>query len=101
MFSRPAARDWDAPPLRAHAKAFHASLPGYRATPLVELPRLAAEFGVARVLVKDEGSRLGLPAFKVLGASWACARAVAERDRRHRRSWQPCRRPPPGRACVW
>ena len=27
---------------------------------------------MGRVLVKDESSRLGLPAFKVLGASWAC-----------------------------
>lgn len=51
---------------------FHRSLPGYAVTPLVELPELAAELGVGRVLVKDESSRLGLPAFKVLGASWAC-----------------------------
>jgi len=32
---------------------------------------------VGRVFVKDESARLGLPAFKVLGASWAVARAVA------------------------
>src|SRR5262249_33998161 len=36
-----------------------------------EVPALAGELGVARVFVKDESSRLGLPAFKVLGASWA------------------------------
>jgi diaminopropionate ammonia-lyase family len=77
--SRPTARTWDAPSAGADARSFHATLPGYRPTPLVELPSLAAELGVARLLVKDEGSRLGLPAFKVLGASWACARAVAER----------------------
>jgi diaminopropionate ammonia-lyase len=47
-------------------------LPGYSPTPLVSAPELAAELGVDRVLVKDESSRLGLPAFKVLGASWAC-----------------------------
>jgi diaminopropionate ammonia-lyase len=68
-----------APPQGPVAREFHAGLPGYRPTPLVELPALAAELGVGRVLVKDEGSRLGLPAFKVLGASWACARAVGQR----------------------
>jgi diaminopropionate ammonia-lyase len=31
------------------------------------------------VLVKDESSRFGLPSFKVLGASWATHRALAER----------------------
>ncbi len=60
--------------------AFHATLPGYRVTELLDLPSLAQRAGVARVLVKDEGERLGLPAFKMLGASWATARAV-------RRSW--------------
>jgi diaminopropionate ammonia-lyase len=35
--------------------------------------------GVGKVLVKDESSRLGLPAFKVLGASWAVYRALEER----------------------
>src|SRR5262249_58635021 len=34
--------------------------------------------GVGGVLVKDGSSRLGLPAFKILGASWAC-RQVLER----------------------
>jgi diaminopropionate ammonia-lyase len=56
----------------AGVRAFHQSLPGYAPTPLALLPELAAELGVGRVLVKDESSRLGLPAFKVLGASWAC-----------------------------
>lgn len=37
----------------------------------MSVPALAGELGVGRVLVKDESSRLGLPAFKVLGASWA------------------------------
>jgi diaminopropionate ammonia-lyase len=52
-------------------RAFHASLPGYAPTPLTEIPALARELGAGRVFVKDESSRLGLPAFKVLGASWA------------------------------
>ncbi|HZM40964.1 MAG TPA: pyridoxal-phosphate dependent enzyme, partial [Acidimicrobiales bacterium] len=43
------------------------------------MPALAELAGVGRVLVKDESSRLGLPAFKVLGASWATVLAVADR----------------------
>jgi diaminopropionate ammonia-lyase len=58
--------------------AFHRSLPGYEATTLVSAPDLAARLGVADVLVKDESNRLGLPSFKILGASWAVARALAE-----------------------
>jgi diaminopropionate ammonia-lyase len=57
-------------------RAFHARLPHYARTPLVAAPALADELGVAEVLVKDESSRLGLPAFKMLGASWAAYRAL-------------------------
>ena len=58
------------------AFAFHRSLPGYAPTPLLSAPTLAVELGVGGVFVKDESSRLGLPAFKVLGASWACHRVL-------------------------
>jgi diaminopropionate ammonia-lyase len=51
----------------------------YRPTPLIELPELAAELGVGAVLVKDESDRLGLPAFKILGASWAVNCALSKR----------------------
>jgi diaminopropionate ammonia-lyase len=64
----------DRSPLR-----FHRRLPGYEETPLVDAPGLADALGVGKVLVKDESSRLGLPAFKVLGASWAVYRALEER----------------------
>src|SRR5262245_44254145 len=60
-------------------QVFHRTLPGYEPTPLRDMPALAELAGVGRVLVKDESSRLGLPAFKVLGASWATVLAVAER----------------------
>ena len=60
------------------AAAFHASLPGYAPTPVRSLPDLAVELGLAGVAVKDESDRLGLPAFKILGASWAVQRALAE-----------------------
>ncbi len=56
--------------------AFHRSIPGHAPTPLVEVPALADELGVGRVFVKEERERFGLPAFKVLGVSWAVARVV-------------------------
>jgi diaminopropionate ammonia-lyase len=61
------------------ALAFHRALPGYRPTPLHALPEVAAELGLEAVLLKDESDRLGLPAFKVLGASWAVERTLRER----------------------
>ena len=64
----------DRAPLR-----FHRRLPGYEETPLVDAPGLTGILGVEKVFVKDESSRLGLPAFKVLGASWAVFRALEER----------------------
>lgn len=74
-----AARAWTCAAPSTAARAFHRRLPGHEPTPLVELAALAEELGVGRVLVKDESARLGLGAFKVLGASWACHRVVADR----------------------
>jgi diaminopropionate ammonia-lyase len=71
-YCRPAARAWSCSSAPGDAHAFHRSLPGYAPTRLVPVPELAAELCVGRLLVKDESSRLGLAAFKVLGASWAC-----------------------------
>ncbi len=71
------AADIPAPP--ADVRGFHRRLPGYAVTPLHDLHGLAAELGVGRVLVKDESDRLGLPSFKILGASWATYRALTER----------------------
>jgi len=80
-FCRPAARHWRASIPETAAPSFHAELPGYRPTELTELPALADELGVGRVLVKDESTRMGLGAFKVLGASWAIARLIGENGR--------------------
>jgi diaminopropionate ammonia-lyase len=41
------------------------------ATPLHHLPALAAALGIGEVMVKDESSRLGLPAFKIIGICYA------------------------------
>lgn len=72
----PALRPQAVAPAGDEAWTFHAALDGNAPTPLRELPGVAAELGVGEVLVKDESSRLGLPAFKVLGASWAAERAL-------------------------
>ncbi len=52
----------------AEILTFHRSLPGYAATPVRDLGD--------DVFLKDESARLGLPAFKILGASWAAHRAI-------------------------
>jgi diaminopropionate ammonia-lyase len=58
------------PAASSEALAFHRGLAGSRPTPLRDLG--------AGVWLKDESDRLGLPAFKVLGASWAAERALRE-----------------------
>jgi diaminopropionate ammonia-lyase len=85
-FARAGAGTWTCPPAPAEAAQFHAALPGFAPTALAELPALAAELGVGRVFVKDESARLGLPAFKVLGASWAIHRLLSRRT--HERTLQ-------------
>lgn len=75
-YSNPPAREWRTTPAPDEVLAFHQSLPAYRPTPLTSAPALAAELGVGQVLVKDESERLGLPAFKALGAWWAIHRAL-------------------------
>jgi diaminopropionate ammonia-lyase len=54
--------------------------PDYAATPLINLPRLAARLGIAQILAKDEGRRT-LGSFKSLGGTYAglCALARAAR----------------------
>lgn len=79
LFTHPAARDWRCAPAPAAATAFHRGLPGYGLTALTEVPALARELGVGRLFVKDESTRLGLPAFKALGAFWAVHQVLLER----------------------
>lgn len=60
-------------------RAFHQSFPEYEMTPLVSLPSLAKDFGVANIFVKDESYRFGLNAFKVLGGSFSIGSYLAEK----------------------
>jgi diaminopropionate ammonia-lyase len=78
-YAHPGARAWTCAPAPASVQAFHAGLPGYAPTPLTEVPAIAAELGVGRVFVKDESVRMGLAAFKVLGASWAVHQVLLRR----------------------
>ncbi|HEX6459200.1 MAG TPA: pyridoxal-phosphate dependent enzyme [Thermoleophilaceae bacterium] len=65
------------------AAEFHRALPGYAPTPVHRLGAVASELGLAAVQVKDESDRLGLPAFKILGASWAVERALRDQPAVH------------------
>jgi diaminopropionate ammonia-lyase len=59
------------------------SWPGYAPTPLVALPRLAGELGLAAIDYTDEGGRFGLGSFKALGGAYAVFRLIAaELERR-------------------
>jgi len=69
VFVNPAADAARVSPVSDAVPAFHRALPGYAPTPLHDV-------GGARL--KDESDRFGLPAFKVLGTSWAVERALAE-----------------------
>jgi diaminopropionate ammonia-lyase len=73
-------RELEAPRVPGDATEFHRGLEGYRPSPLHDIPELAQKLGVGRVLVKAETERFGLPAFKILGASWAAERLLEGRD---------------------
>jgi diaminopropionate ammonia-lyase len=79
--SNPAARAWRTTAAPTEVLAFHQALDGYQPTPLTAVPALAAELAVGQVLVKDESQRLGMLAFKALGAWWAIHRALQDHPR--------------------
>jgi diaminopropionate ammonia-lyase len=64
------------PPPVFTSVGFHRSIPGFVPTPLRESETAARALNVRSVWVKDESTRLGMPAFKILGASWATYRAL-------------------------
>lgn len=64
------------PPPSGAPRAFHRRLPGYAPTPLLAAPALATELGLGELWIKHEARRFGLPAFKILGGSWAVYRLL-------------------------
>lgn len=78
-FLHPEAKSWRHESTKNWAPKFHASIPGFSQSSLISLPELAHELGIGSLHVKNESSRLDLPAFKILGASWAVARVYGER----------------------
>jgi diaminopropionate ammonia-lyase len=70
VFVNPAYDPAAVPPPSRDALAFHRGLDGYAPSPI----RMLSD----TVGLKDESHRLGLPAFKILGASWAAERALRE-----------------------
>ncbi|KAF2211360.1 hypothetical protein CERZMDRAFT_85527 [Cercospora zeae-maydis SCOH1-5] len=83
-FSRPwmllnphhSTQGWSREQVDPAVEAFHRTLPDYNETQLHELPTVAEELGLAQVFIKDESTRFGLPAFKILGASYAIHRSI-------------------------
>lgn len=67
-------RDAYLPPIE-----FLNACPAAGATPMHELPGLAAEFGIARLAAKDETARLGFGNFKALGGAYAVFRFAQQR----------------------
>ncbi|MHA1190533.1 MAG: diaminopropionate ammonia-lyase [Alphaproteobacteria bacterium] len=66
----------------ARAQECVSAWPEYAPTPLVDLPGLAGQLGIARLSYKQEGDRFGLRSFKPLGGAYAVQqclmRAVAD-----------------------
>ena len=81
IYSNPLARSWVSPAPTHDSKAiinFHRSLPDCSPTKLHSLDAVAKELGVKSILLKDETNRLGLPSFKILGASWGIRQAIVK-----------------------
>jgi diaminopropionate ammonia-lyase len=83
----------------SEAHAFHVSLPNYQATPLIHLPGLSKKYNVGTIWVKDESFRLGLNAFKGLGASYAMSEILKEKP--HSMTFCTATDGNHGRAVAW
>lgn len=61
------------------AKSFHESIKEYEPTPLVKLKKMADYLGISEIFLKDESFRFNLNSFKVLGASYAIGKHLAQK----------------------
>jgi diaminopropionate ammonia-lyase len=75
----------------ADARREITSWPGYRATPLRTLSKLAAAAGIGDILYKDESERFGIGSFKAMGGAYAVLRLL----QRHILAGVPPPFPPP------
>lgn len=80
-YSNPAARKFETVENVQELAAFHESLSDYAPSPLTECAALSQELGVGQVFMKDKSGQMGMPSFKILGASWAVFRALSVRLR--------------------
>ncbi|MFN8035125.1 MAG: diaminopropionate ammonia-lyase [Acidimicrobiia bacterium] len=87
LYIRPSAAEPSSTASTDRPRELHRRLPGYQPTPLRRAPLAEHRLGLERLWVKDESHRLGLPAFKMLGASWALYRALCERLGREPEPW--------------
>lgn len=58
---------------------YHQKLDNYSPTPLFKLNYLAKKTGVNNIYIKDESKRMGLNAFKALGASYAIHKVLKDK----------------------
>lgn len=75
LYPAPGPTPGAAPPTR-EPLAFHRAIGAGAPTPLAAVPSLAAALGAGAVHVKLETSRMDLPSFKIMGASWATVEAL-------------------------
>lgn len=61
------------------ARALYEQCPVASVTPLIDHTELAALTGIAKLHLKDERERMGLGAFKAVGAAYAIAKQAAEK----------------------
>ena len=80
MYHNPSASSWKSIyAIKPSILDFHKALPNYQKTSLLRLPAdFSEQLGVGTILIKDESHRFGLPAYKILGASWGCMRTVTQ-----------------------
>jgi diaminopropionate ammonia-lyase len=83
LFINPAADPALVTAASGEAVGYHRALPGYAPTPLHDLAGMHQGHDLARLRLKDESNRFGLPSFKVLGTTWAVERALAEQPDAH------------------
>ncbi|WP_158232533.1 diaminopropionate ammonia-lyase [Sporosarcina sp. P13] len=60
-------------------KDFFKTVEEYKETPLVSLDSLAEKLGVKKIYVKDESTRMGLNAFKVIGGLYGISKILCEK----------------------